>query len=298
MKKKLFRISNIVYAVLGCSLFFGLWLLFKEKPIEVETAKVVRGDFEENLRADGIIKAKKKVTVLARANGDLGRVDLKVGEEIKKGQKITDLIWDQREAIKSPITGIISKVYRESAGPINRGDPLIDIINPEDLQVESEILTTDAIRIPLNAPVKIYGLGNELIQSGTVKQVSRAGFVKLSALGVEEEKTLVYIQIINPQRQLLGDTYHVELSILLDAEKKVLKIPIGSIFKTNNQWTVYTLSKNRADLKKILILKRNDSEAVIDEKNKDSDALKENETVILFPGDQIFQGTLVKNNSH
>jgi len=148
----------------------------------------------------------------------------------KKGQKITTLTWDFNEIIKSPSDGIISKVYRESAGPINRGDPLVDIINPEDLQVEAEILTTDAVRIPPQAEVKIYGLGNELIQFGIVENVSHAGFVKLSALGIEEEKTIAYIKIINPHYDILGDTYHVELSILIDSKKECLKTSHWSHF--------------------------------------------------------------------
>lgn len=295
MKTQKIQTSTVIYSLLGLFLLLGLWFIFKEKPLAVETVKVIKGPFIQTLRVDGTIKARKKITVSARATGDLGRVDFKVGQEINKNQIISQLKWDYSEKVRSPIKGVISKVYRESAGPINRGDPIIDIINPNDLEIESEVLTTDAVRIPSKAQAKIYGIGNDAVFEGQVSKVSRAGFIKISALGIEEEKTQVYITFKDIGYQIIGDNFHVELQIIIDSETQALKIPLGALFKIKNQWTVFTVANNRAHLRRIHVSKRNDTEAVIKQVPNFQESLQEGETVILFPGDQISDGTLIKS---
>jgi HlyD family secretion protein len=191
------------------------------------------------------------------------------------------LKWDFSEPVKSPISGIVSKVFRESSGPIARGEPIVEMIDPESLRVEAEALTTEAVKIPAAAPVAILGWGKEKPLQGRVSKVSRAGFLKLSALGIEEEKTLVYVEILDPPVNQLGDTFHVELEIRLSEQENVLTVPLGALFKNNEQWALYTVENKKARLKSVKIGKRNASEAVITE------GLQEGDEVILFPGDRI-----------
>lgn len=287
MNKKFQWLPKIVYGVLVLFLILGTWLLLRKKPVRVETAKVVRGHFEETLRIDGTIKSKTKLTVTAYATGDLGRVDLKVGDTIQKGQTITVLTWDIRKNIASPMDGVVSKVYRESAGPVQRGEPIIDIIDPKDLEIEAEVLTTDAVRIPEGALVNVTGLGNEETLKAKVHRISKAGFVKLSALGIEEEKTEVYMHFTTPPKSPIGDNYHVELFISLFQDDNVLKIPLGALFKNQDQWAVYINDNKKAYLRQVRVGKKNDFEALI------SEGLKEGEEVILFPGDQVTEGTKI-----
>ncbi|MGE5087272.1 MAG: efflux RND transporter periplasmic adaptor subunit [Bacillota bacterium] len=278
---------KIIYGALLLLLAIAIFVMIRPKKVAVETAPVVRGTFIQTLRVDGTIKTKNKVTVLARASGDLGQVDLEVGDILKRNQLIAILKWDYPDAVKSPMNGIVSKVYRESAGPISRGDPIIDIIDPDDTEIEAEVLTNDAVGIPLGSPVKISGSGiNETLQ-GHVIRISRAGFKKLSALGIEEEKTLVYVSIDTPQKSL-GDVFHVDLEIKTSEDRNVLIVPLGALFKNKDQWAVYTISKNKAALRAIDILKKNDTQALVKK------GLQEGEAVILFPGDQVSEGTPVK----
>lgn len=272
---------KLIYGTIAALFVLSLFFLLKPKITEVDTVKIQRKNFIETLQIDGKVKAKKKVTVTARAMGDLGAVDLEVGDLVKKGEVITHLKWDFSEPVKSPISGIVSKVFRESSGPIARGEPIVEMIDPESLRVEAEALTTEAVKIPAAAPVAILGWGKEKPLQGRVSKVSRAGFLKLSALGIEEEKTLVYVEILDPPVNQLGDTFHVELEIRLSEQENILTVPLGALFKNNEQWALYTVENNKARLKSVKIGKRNASEAVITE------GLQEGDEVILFPGDRI-----------
>ncbi|MEK2643857.1 efflux RND transporter periplasmic adaptor subunit [Bdellovibrio sp. BCCA] len=280
--------KKFVYGALCILLLVSLWILFREQPVSVQTSLVKRGSFEEHLRVDGTIKSKTKMTVVAYATGDLERVDLQVGDNVEKGQRITTLFWDIRKDVVSPMTGVISKVYRESAGPILRGEPIVDVIDPDNLEIVAEVLTTDAVRIPEGAETKVTGIGNEEAVEAKVSRISRAGFMKLSALGIEEEKTEVYVQFINRPNARIGDNFHVELFITLYTSNNVLTVPLGALFKQENNWAVYVVKDKRARLKTLSIAKKNETDALV------QSGLQEGEEVILFPGDQIHEGTKIR----
>lgn len=284
-------LSQIMYAGFVIVLGVSLWVFFRTAPLKVEVAKVTRGHFEETLLIDGKIRSRNRLTVGAFTTGDLERIDLKVGDLIKKGQRITTLIWDFRKDVRSPMDGVIAKVYRESAGPVLRGDPLVDILDPNDLEIVAEVLTTDAVRIPEGARVFVSGLGIPQVLLAKVVGVSRAGFIKISALGVEEERTELRMSFDRLPRELLsriGDTFHVELSILISQDENVLKIPLSAVFKDQSKWKVYAVEDKKAAIKEISILKKNDYEVVV------GSGLSEGDLVIVFPGDTVAPGKRIQ----
>lgn len=285
-------LPGFVYGGIILGILISLWFLFRTKPVEVETALVTRGPFIEDFLIDGKVRSKNKTTVVAFANGDVDEINLRPGDSIVKGQKITVLHWDYSKKIVSPLSGVVVKVYRETAGPVNRGEPLIEIIDPEDLEIVAEPLTSDALRINENTSVKVLGLGDSSASyTAKVTTVSRAGFVKISALGVEEERTEIRMALVDVPKKILqklGDNFHVELSLELSRAENALKVPLGALFKDKENWSVYVIENGKAFLRHIELLKRNDREASV------SKGLKEGERLILFPGDTIFEGTRVK----
>lgn len=289
MKRKSSPLKQLTYGILLLLLIGGAIVLFLPKRIPVEAFTVNRSDFKEILRTDGNLKSKTKVSVLARASGDLGRVDLRVGDSLIKNDVITSLKWDIVENIRSPISGVVSKVYRESAGPILRGEPIVDLIDPENLEIEAEVLTSDAVRIPKGAQVEIKGISdNTAPLRGQVSNISRAGFKKISALGVEEEKTLVYVEILDSKPQTLGDLFHVELEILISQKPDVLVVPLGALFKQDDVWAVYVIENQRAQLRRLKISARNETSAIVEE------GLKEGESIILFPNNEVHEGRRIR----
>lgn len=285
MKNQAKLTARWIYAFLILVAVVALWYVFREKDVTVDVAPVTKGLFEGTLQVDGTIRSRTKTTVTAYAEGDLNRVEWKVGDLIAKDDVVAVLSWDLKKPIKSPVTGVISKVHRESAGPIQRGAPIIDIIDPASLEVVAKILTTDAVQIPEGAPVNIGGFGqdNRTLQ-GKVRNVSRAGFTEISALGIEEEKTEVRIDFNEPPPQPLGDNFHVDLAIHLSRQEDVLLVPVSALFKNQNQWAVYKVIDKRARLTVVGIEKRNNTVAWL------TSGLQENDVVVLFPSDQVFEG--------
>lgn len=278
-----------LYSLLGLVAVLAAWYLLREKPVAVETAKIQRGTFEGQLEVDGTIRSRKKTTVIAFADGDLGRVDLKIGDVIKKNELITILSWDLKKQILSPVDGVVAKVYRESAGPILRGSPILDIIDPSDLEVTAKVLTSDAVAIPVGAPVDISGFDqNSTSLKGIVSQISRAGFTELSALGIEEEKTEIRVDFSSPPPRSLGDNFHVDLTIHLSRKENVILVPVSALFKNQDSWSVYKVENNRARLKNVEISERSNKVAVV------KAGINEGDRVVLFPSDQISDRTLIK----
>lgn len=290
--RKSFQLSSVlVYSTIAVVIIFCVWFIFRTNPIEVERGQVVKGLFEEKFFIDGKTRARDKITVVAFASGDIDEIKLRKGDLIKKGDFITTLHWDYHKKILSPITGVISNLSRTYPGPISRGDSLLEIVDLNTLEIVIEPLTSSAMRIQQGAPVEILGLEGGQTSVGKVSRISRAGFLKMSALGVEEERTEVFIEFISPSQQLLqqlGDGFHVEVAILLSKRDQVLKVPLGALFKIENKWAVYVIQDNRAHLRFIDISDKNEKEAVV------SSGLQEREEVVLFPSDLILDQTVVR----
>ncbi|KYG67990.1 hypothetical protein AZI87_01590 [Bdellovibrio bacteriovorus] len=291
MKKAKTLLAPFIYGLLFCVAGLSLWLLFRTKAVEVEIVSVQKKSFEEILTLDGVVRSTTKFTVTAFTTGDLDRIDLKVGDPVSKNQKITTLHWDLHKSIVSPVDGIISKIYRDSAGPVARGEPLVDIIDPINLEVVVEALTTDAVRLNEGTRAYIDAFGMEPPLPAKVRRISRAGFVKLSALGIEEEKTPVYLKFLKNPPSSIGDNFHVEVHFIISQRNNVLTVPAGALFKDEDSWAVYTLEKNRARLRIVKLEVKTDTAAVV------SSGLKEGDLVILFPSDLISDGRKVKARS-
>jgi HlyD family secretion protein len=283
--------KKFIYLVFAVILVVAFYLVMRQKPEQVETVVLTPSDFVETLSIDGKIRSRTKKIVYAFATGDLEAMSLKVGDIVAKGQVVTKLDWDFVVSVKSPIAGVVSKIFRESAGPIVRGEPIFEISSLEDLEVVVEMQTPDAIRLSPKGEVKIFNWGGEGELEGEIAQISRAGAVKTSALGVEEEKTEVRIQFNKIPAQLknkFGDTYHVDAMFIISQDKNVLTLPLGALFKSNDNWAVYTAVDGLARLRSIEISKKNDRAAIV------TVGLQAGDRVILFPGDKIREGTRVK----
>lgn len=288
MKGKLKYIIALIILVL---ILIATFLVLSPKKIEVETAKVLRGSFTEEILADGYFRAKKRYTVTAFAEGDIKRVDFKVGDILKKNQAITELFWDVKYVpVKSPISGVITKIFHESAGPIHRGEAIVEVVDPNDLEVVAELLTTDAAKIKMGSPAKATGYGDVKEIRATVSKISKAGFIKISALGVEEERTEIIMEpekLPNEVKKKLGHTFHTQLSIQISKIDSVLKIPVGAIIRLGSGWAVYQVKSGVAHIKLITVLQYGNEEVAI------AGGLNEGDVVINYPGDKIKDGTLV-----
>ncbi len=196
----------------------------------------------------------------------------------------------ERLEIRSPVAGRVLRVLQESEAVVALGTPLLEIADPSDLEVVVDVLTTDAVQIKPGIPVKIerYGAGTPL--DGRVRLVEPSAFTKVSALGVEEQRVNVLIDLVSPPEQwkTLGDGYRVETRIIVYQEENAVKAPGGALFREGNQWAVFVMDGGKVRKRMVEVGHRNGVEATI------AKGLEVGEEVIVYPSDAVKDGVRAK----
>ena len=130
---------------------------------------------------------------------------------------------------------------------------------------------------------------------GRVQRIEPAGFTKVSALGVEEQRVNVVIEFDAPSLNapsfnapILGDNFRVDVRIVVWKADAVVKAPLGSLFRRGEKWAVFVVDQGRAHERMVTIGERSSGEAEI------RDGLAKGDVVIMYPPDTITDGMRVK----
>jgi HlyD family secretion protein len=190
--------------------------------------------------------------------------------------------------IRAPVSGQILKIVQDSEAVVAAGTPLIEIGDPLDLEVIADLLTTDAVRIKPGAPVRIDGWGGPPIR-GRVTRVDPAGFLKVSALGIEEQRVRVTIDLIDPPEawSRLGHDFRVTVHVTIWSADNVLAVPVSALFRKGDDWAVFVAKDGRARIALVRIDHRNTSSAEV------ISGLSAGDTVVLHPSDRVSDGVRV-----
>ncbi len=192
--------------------------------------------------------------------------------------------------VRAPVTAQVLKVTHESEGTVQAGEPLLEIGDPKSLEVEVELLSTAAVKIAPKSRVILDRWGGEQPLQGAVRIVEPAGFTKISALGVEEQRVHVIVDFTSPRElwQRLGDGYRVEAQFVVWEGADVLQIPASALFRHDSGWAAYVLQDGRAHLRALQIGQRTGLKAQV------LDGIKAGEQVVTHPDDKIKDGVRVR----
>lgn len=195
--------------------------------------------------------------------------------------------------LRSPVAGRVLKLHHTSEGTVALGAPLLEIGDVARLEVVAELLTADALQARPGSAVRIERWGGPVVLDGRVRRVEPAAFTKVSALGVEEQRVNVIIDIDSPREtwSALGDGYRVGVRIVTRSEPKVRKVPVGAVFPLPAPAPghgVFVVDGRRARLQTVLLKARNGSEAWV------ADDLAEGARVIVYPGAEVRDGVAVR----
>lgn len=196
----------------------------------------------------------------------------------------------QRFDMRSPIRGKVLRVFQESATIVTPGTRLLELGDPTDLEIEIDVLSADAVKIPDRAKVLLEHWGGPAPLEARVRIVEPAGFTKISALGVEEQRVWVIGDFVDPpeKRKTLGDAYRVEARIVIWEQDKVLKVPAGALFRQGAQWAVFLTTNGKATLRPVKVGQTNGLETQV------LDGLAEGDRVILHPSDKVKDGVAIQ----
>ncbi len=191
--------------------------------------------------------------------------------------------------LRSPVAGKVLRVHRESAGTAAPGEPLVEVGDPAALEVVADYLSRDAARIRAGMAVRLERWGGETALRGRVRLVEASGFTKISALGVEEQRVNVLIDIIDPREQWrsLGDGYRVEARVILSERVATLKAPAGAVFNTPQGPALFKIVGGSAQLTLVSTGVRTGTEVEIVSGVQDGDV------VIVHPPEVVADNTPV-----
>lgn len=193
--------------------------------------------------------------------------------------------------LTAPVAGVVLRRHFESSRPVQAGEPLIEIGDPAAMEVEVDVLSADAVRLRDGMPVQLQRWGEAGALQGRVRRVEPAGFTKVSALGVEEQRVWVIVEITSERERWLrlGDAYRVNARFELDRRDAVLRVPGSALFRAEDGgWAVFRIERGRVVQVPVVPGLQGDGQAEITE------GLAEGDLVVVHPDRALADGRRVR----
>lgn len=197
--------------------------------------------------------------------------------------------------IRSPADGVLLRTFHESETPVEPGTPLVEIGDASDLEIVVDCLSADAVAIRPGHPAAIVAWGGTRPLAARVRRVEPSAFTEISALGVEEQRVNVVLDLLDPppDRPGLGDSFRVEAEITVERVAAAVRLPIAALVPAvdgahwSGDWGTFTADGGRARWRRVKVGLRGESHAEIVR------GLDPGETVIVYPPEGIADGVRV-----
>lgn len=241
-----------------------------------------RAEHEERLRAQALRSAEfaQRVAEFELEVAQAALLRTRPGQDHDAGERLE---------LRSPITGRVLRVLQESATVVTPGLPLLELGDAHDMEIEVDVLSSDAAQIRPGARVILEQWGGPKPLEARVRLVEPSGFLKISSLGVEEQRVNVIADFVSPpgEREGLGDAYRVEARIVIWETPETTIVPAGCLFRSGGEWAIYVVENGRARLARVKVGRTSGTETEV------LSGLAPGAAVILHPGDNVTEGTRV-----
>ncbi len=213
----------------------------------------------------------------------------------------------QRGTMTSPVGGVVLERPVTNERFLPAGQTLMEIGKLEDMEVEVDVLSLDAVNVKIGNRVELHGpaVGERLDTDqkprpigGTVKRIFPAGFTKISSLGVEQQRVKIIVDIdpddlkwLQAERGL-GVGYRVRARIITAEKAQAVVVPRSTLFRNaTGGWQLYAVEEGRAKARVVQVGMLNDESAEILE------GVKVGDTVVLAPESSLLEGKLVSTDN-
>ncbi|MGD9589547.1 MAG: efflux RND transporter periplasmic adaptor subunit [Pyrinomonadaceae bacterium] len=295
------RVIYIGVAIVALALL--LWSVFRESPVSVEAGGVKRGPMAVTIDAEGRTRVRDKVTVTAPISGLMARIRLTEGDNIVRNFPLAEIdpnppiqrtLTEPRSIpnpyaakVFAPIGGKVLRVFDKSERFVAAGTPILELGNPENIEIVVDILSTEAVMVRPGAAMLIQNEHETSPIRAHVRLVESQAITKVSALGVEEQRVNV-IGDLDSKYSHYGDNFRVDVRIMVWEADDVLTIPSSALFRSGENWDVFVIEKGKARRRSVTIGHQNPESTEV------LGGLSEGDTVILFPSSQLSDGTKVE----
>ena len=300
-KRRRLRLALIITVLLALSAVVAVPVL-RPAALRVETARAARGPLRVTIDAEGKTRVRDLFTVTAPVTGLLKRIELRRGDTVGAGATLAIIeparvspypqleqaqtYVPQSAVVRAPVTGRVLRVLEESERIVSAGTPLLEMSNTAKVEVVSDVLSTDAVKLSAGTPVLVEGWGGDEPLRARVRLVEPSAFTKVSALGVEEQRVNVVADFVDAFVPL-GDGYRVEARFVT-WEGEALKVPAGALFRRGDEWSVFRIEGGRAVCRDVEVGQRNESEVEI------KVGLSHGDEVIVHPPNDLGDGARVE----
>jgi HlyD family secretion protein len=190
--------------------------------------------------------------------------------------------------VTAPIAGRILRVIRESAGPIAAGAPIVELGDPTCLEVAAELLSSDAASVRVGADAVVTSWGGPRPLAARVRRIELAAFTKISALGLEEQRVRVMLDLMDPLPAGLGHDFRIDVAITTWSGTGVVRVPSTALFRSGARWAVFAVRAGAARLVPVELGPTDGDFTVIER------GLAPGEVVVSHPSDLIREGVRVR----
>ncbi|MGI9407757.1 MAG: efflux RND transporter periplasmic adaptor subunit [Hyphomicrobiaceae bacterium] len=272
-------------------------LAFKEKEFWRAQRLVRKQNISQRKHDEARMSKDMAAAALNTAKAELGvrererdSVQAELIEPTLEHSSSTDTCCVQKYA---PVSGRVIRIVTESEAVVASGTPLVEIGDPRKQEIVVDLLSSDAVRAREGASAEIVAWGSSTKLRAVVKRIEPAGFTKISALGIEEQRVKARLRIDEPYQawSRLGHDYRVYVRIIEWQSDDVLTVPLGALFRRGNSWAVFVEKNGKVEQRTVMIGHKNDVDAEI------TNNLKPGDAVVLYPNDRVVDGSRVVDRS-
>ncbi len=195
--------------------------------------------------------------------------------------------------VRAPVDGVVLKVHAESAQVVTAGALIAEIGDPQDMEVAVDLLSTDAVQVVQEAVARVEGWGGAESLTAKVRRVEPSAFTKVSALGIEEQRVNVILDLLDARDAWarLGHEFRVYVRIRVWLGEDVVRVPLAALFRSGTQWSVFRVTNGEAELVPVSIDHRDSVFAEVTE------GLAPGDVVVLHPSDEVEDGVSVESRN-
>jgi len=279
-----------------------VWGVFREAPTDVETATSKRGTMTVTVDAEARTRVRNKFTVTAPISGLMARIKLTEGDNVSRNYPLAEIdpnppiqrtppssgryLNPYSAKVFAPTGGKILRIFDKSERFVAAGTPILELGNPEDVELVVDILSTSAASIRPGAIILIEDQSAAYPVKARVRLVESQATTKISALGVEEQRVNVIGDFLS-ENSGLGDNFRVDVRIVVWEKDGVLMVPSSAVFRNEENWNVFVVENGNARRRTITVGHQNTEVTEV------LGGLDDGETVILHPANKIVDGTNV-----
>jgi len=196
--------------------------------------------------------------------------------------------------VRAPVSACVLRVEHESEGVVRPGEPLIELGCPASLEVRADVLSADAVELEVGGPARVEEWGREEPLAARIVRIEPQAFTKVSALGVEEQRVWVVLELLDPMERwaALGDAYRVMVRFVLWRGDDVLQVPAAAVFDVDGAPHVFLIdADDRLEIRAIEAGHRSPRDVEV------LTGLEEGDEVVAHPRRELSAGQRIRRSA-